>query len=84
MVTASRWPQQTDVVPEGGTFQCDGRLYGHPIDADCRAALRQQTDYDVDADWFPREYLGVGAQSRAYALESSGTVQTPVILESGK
>ena len=77
-------PQQTQGVRGHGTFRCDGRLYGHPVDADCRAALRQQTDFDIGADWFPREYLGIGAPSRAEALEISGTVQTPVLLQSGK
>lgn len=77
-------PQETISPVKDGTLGtvCDGRLYGHPLYADCGAALHMLPDYNSEDARLNREYLGIGAQPTWGS--SLKAVQTPQILTSGK
>lgn len=61
---------------------CDGRLYGRPQYQDCEQALQTYPDYSLRDTRLTREFLGAGVHSNGD--ENLGTVQTPLILVSGK
>ena len=79
----SHTSQQTNVVSNDEAFGtvCDGRLYGHPLYADCGAALLTLPDYSQSDRRLNLEHFGVGVQPAWQpALRA---VQTPQILTSG-